>query len=346
MRASTRTRWRGGDVGLHVVGDRRRLVRGARVGQHAGAHRRHLHGRRAVDRGDELAAERGLPRDEPVVDALELDRVAGEARAECGRDARRDLAAPRRRPGEDRPRLRGACVRRRPLPRRPLRRCRPSRCAIAIGAPRAQRRVVGGLAAGDRQHVAGERRRRRRAARGCRAAGRVRRPPSSSGSIGTMRRDRSRSARSTRAARNAPRSCSRRTASRTCSASGASGLRCRARVTAMTLTAPTEVGRRGLTPRARARGRRRVRRRMRSAGTAARPGGSTLAGSISRSAHERIAGRRTSACSQPSSCSQRAETSVAVDREVADAARGTGGRRARRARARPGRCRRRRSCGR
>ena len=62
-----------------------------------------------------------------------------------------------------------------------------------------------------------------------------------------------------------------------------------------------------------------VRRRMRSAGTAARPGGSTLVGSHSRSAHERTAGSSTSACSQPSSCSQRASTRVAVDREVADA---------------------------
>ena len=46
---------------------RRRVARGASVGQHAGADRRHLDRRRAVDRGDELTAERGLPRDEPVV---------------------------------------------------------------------------------------------------------------------------------------------------------------------------------------------------------------------------------------------------------------------------------------
>jgi hypothetical protein len=32
-----------------------------------------------MDRGDELAAERGLPRDELLAVAFELDRVAGEA---------------------------------------------------------------------------------------------------------------------------------------------------------------------------------------------------------------------------------------------------------------------------
>ena len=83
----------------------RRAVAGRERRQHAGAHRRHLDRRRAVDRGDELAAERGLPRDEPVVAAFEVDRVAGEPGAELRGDARRDLAAPRRRAGEDRPRL-------------------------------------------------------------------------------------------------------------------------------------------------------------------------------------------------------------------------------------------------
>ena len=62
-----------------------------------------------------------------------------------------------------------------------------------------------------------------------------------------------------------------------------------------------------------------VRRRMRSAGTAARPGGSTFAGSHSRSAHDSTAGSSTSACIQPSSCSQRASTTRSVDREVAHA---------------------------
>ena len=44
---------------------------------------------------------------------------------------------------------------------------------------------------------------------------------------------------------------------------------------------------------------------MRSAGTAARPSGSTLHGSMSRSAVESTAGSSTSAWTQPSSCSQR-----------------------------------------
>ncbi len=44
-----------------------------------------------------------------------------------------------------------------------------------------------------------------------------------------------------------------------------------------------------------------------------------MAGSISRSAYDRIAGSSTSAWSQPSSCSQRALTCVAVDGEVAHA---------------------------
>ena len=92
------------------LGARSEVVVGARGdegGQHAGAHGRHLDRRRAVDRGDELSAERRLPRDEPVVVALEVDRVARQSRAEVRGDARRDLAAPRGRAGEDRPRLRG-----------------------------------------------------------------------------------------------------------------------------------------------------------------------------------------------------------------------------------------------
>ena len=51
-------------------------------------------------------------------------------------------------------------------------------------------------------------------------------------------------------------------------------------------------------------------RRMCAPGTAARSGGSTFAGSMSRSAHDRIAGRSSSACIHPSSCSQRACTRV------------------------------------
>ena len=61
-------------------------------------------------------------------------------------------------------------------------------------------------------------------------------------------------------------------------------------------------------PTGRGRDRPRTGVRIRSAGTASRPGGSTFVGSIRRSAQERIAGSSTSACSQPSSCSQRAST--------------------------------------
>ena len=69
------------DRGLFA--DRPRCVRG----DHPGSHGRHLDRRGRADRGDELAAERGLPRDEPPVAHLEVDGVAGEARAEPGRDA-------------------------------------------------------------------------------------------------------------------------------------------------------------------------------------------------------------------------------------------------------------------
>ena len=89
----------------------------------------------------------------------------------------------------------------------------------------------------------------------------------------------------------APRSCSTCTAARTCSSSGASGCSAGAAVTAITFTGPTHVGDasapHGPVPRSAA-----AMRRMRSAGTAARSGGSTLAGSHSRSAHDRIGGQR------------------------------------------------------
>ena len=88
VRASTRTRLarRRGDRRDRAATD---VVRAAaRRRQHAGAHGRHLDRRVGVDRGDELAAERGLPRDERGrrVD-LEVDRVAGESGAEPRRDA-------------------------------------------------------------------------------------------------------------------------------------------------------------------------------------------------------------------------------------------------------------------
>ena len=78
--------------------------------EHARAHGCHLRVGRAVNRGNELAAERGLPGDEAIAFALELDRVAGEARAQPGRNARRHLAAPSRRSGENRPRVRAGCA--------------------------------------------------------------------------------------------------------------------------------------------------------------------------------------------------------------------------------------------
>ena len=80
-----------------------------------------------------------------------------------------------------------------------------------------------------------------------------------------------------------------------------------ARVTSCTRTAPTVVGLpdwpHGPLPSSSARTVRRY-----EAGTASRPGGSTLQGSMRRSAVERTAGRSVSACTHPSSCSQRACT--------------------------------------
>ena len=77
------------------------------------------------------------------------------------------------------------------------------------------------------------------------------------------------------------------------------------RRTSWTRTAPTRVGLpawpHGPAPRSAA-----ASRRMRPAGTAARPAASTLHGEISRSAHDSTAGRSTSASTQPSSCSHRA----------------------------------------
>ena len=58
---------------------------------------------------------------------------------------------------------------------------------------------------------------------------------------------------------------------------------------------------------------------MRSAGTAARPAGSTLHGSMSRSAVETTAGRSTRTCAQPSSCSARMSSVRSREREVAGA---------------------------
>ncbi len=105
----------------------------------------------------------------------------------------------------------------------------------------------------------------------------------------------------------APRACSISIASSTCSSSVAPAARRRTRSTAITFTGPTQVGEpsspQGPSPRSAA-----PTRVISRAGTAARPGGSTLVGSVSRSAHESIAGSRTSASTQPSSSSQRAKT--------------------------------------
>ncbi len=115
----------------------------------------------------------------------------------------------------------------------------------------------------------------------------------------------------------------------------------------ITCTGPTQVGLRGLAPRAGAEIGRGRRRGCGRPGPRPGPRGSTLHGSQSRSARRehRRAGRPRPAPSRRRARS--AASSVrAVEREVAHAGRGTGGRAARRARDRPGRCRRRRSCGR
>ena len=70
---------------------------------------------------------------------LELDRVAGEPGAEPRRDARRDLAAPRGRAGEDRPRLRRVATSSTTAPATSSSTFSPSRCTIVVGAPRAER---------------------------------------------------------------------------------------------------------------------------------------------------------------------------------------------------------------
>jgi hypothetical protein len=86
-----------------LVPDRARGAR--REGrEHARPDGRHLHRGRAADRGDELTAERGLPRDQPVAFAFELDRVADEAGVEAHRHARRHLASPCGGRHQDRPR--------------------------------------------------------------------------------------------------------------------------------------------------------------------------------------------------------------------------------------------------
>ena len=77
-----------------------------------------------------------LPRDEPSVVDLEVDRVAGEPGVEPGRDTRRDLAAPRGRTGDDRPRRRRSRPSRRPRARRLPRRC-ARRAATTSSAPHA-----------------------------------------------------------------------------------------------------------------------------------------------------------------------------------------------------------------
>ena len=101
----------------------------------------------------------------------------------------------------------------------------------------------------------------------------------------------------------APRFASSSTASRTCVASGPEST-ARSRATSCTRTRPTAVGLpaapHGPSPRSAAESVVIV-----SAGTVARSSGGILHGSINRSAVEMIAGRSISACTQPSSCSQR-----------------------------------------
>ena len=237
MRASTRTRSRGVAVTVDTAGAD--SSRGRRRRQHAGAHRRHLHRRGGVDRGDELAAERRLPRDQrgsPVVD-LEPDRVAGESGAERG---------PRRAPRPRGPtwcsaRARPTVACRRPsrrarvrdvvLDRRAARPARPRRRPTPRGRPGSSAATVTATAWPRSRPPAA---RRRRAARGCRAA------RSGSTTTATAGPDGRRRGRHVvgdgverRAARGRPASPSSSTAARTCSASGPSRTARRARSTSM-----------------------------------------------------------------------------------------------------------------
>ena len=234
---------------------------------------------------------------------LEIDRVAGEARVEARRETRRDLAAPRRRRREDRPRVVGCDERDRRV-RDVLFDVLADEVHHLVGAPRNERAIVGRFD-GDGEHVSGE----------CCAA-----PSSSrvtcwrSGSHNTIvqldRRPRHRDR------------CSRLVVD-------AVRLGCRSSSTTLAhllverCVGPAFVGPRDFGDLDLADVRSRLRACLQRSdigvaraagcerpGTSARSAGSTLAGSQSRSAHDRIAGSSSSACIHPSSCSQRALTCV------------------------------------
>ena len=171
----------------------------------------------------------------------------------------------------------------------------PSRCTIVVGAPRAERRgrrrASTTVTASD---VAGRARPRRRAARGSSCA--------RSGSDDDDDRAVDRGAVRGATVRERATSVDVRGRARRARASSAHGVAHLLGERRVGHAAPRAVDGHDLAPRrptwatppgptGPGRGRRRSSRRMRSAGTAARPGGSTLAGSISRSAHDRTAGR-------------------------------------------------------
>ena len=269
----------------------------------------------AVDRGDERATERRLPRDETVTVDLERDGVAGESGAECSRGARRDLAAPHRSRARGPPTASASRAHSTSADRDVLLDVDAGDRDDLVGAPAAEpvgvgRRSLGGDGRDDRDHPTAERRRRaeqlageaRRARprRARRSSDRAHRPSGIGhrAEVDARRRARRRARRARRGSR--PRGGPARRAARRGGGAAAARSRARAPGRRWSGSRPAPTVRR---PRSRAR-----RWRIAAAGTAARPSGSTLHGSMSRSAVERSAGRRTSAWSQPSSSSQRACT--------------------------------------
>ena len=157
VRASRRIRPAGRRCGRRPVAS---TVTRLQLRQHPGAHGHELRGGGRGDRRDQRTAERRLPGDEPFTVELERDRVTGEAGAERGGDAGRDLAAPDRPRREDGPRRR---------PRAPIATTAAATSSSTsipvdahdlVGAPAAELigigRVVAGRSRGDRDHPTGE----------------------------------------------------------------------------------------------------------------------------------------------------------------------------------------------
>ena len=128
--------------------------------------------------------------------------------------------------------------------------------------------------------------------------------PISGSSIGATPRTSPRSRSSSWLVSSAPRSVSTATAAAICSSSVASVSRRPGRVEEMWRVSPTQVGL-AFAPHGPGPSSAAVTRRMRLSDTAARPAGSTLHGSINRSAVDTIAGNATRSCAQPSSYSAR-----------------------------------------